>query len=271
VKVIAPSELVAEAALVVAPFWEEVVVIGAAALQIVLADDLGETVANDGEASAVLVTPTHDLDVVIVTPTRDVDLVVKTERAADIVRQPEDAGLEPSQEPYERGFTWIREDLKIQLVRSFHPFAHGAAETMPQNPALSLLDADAHTMAVAFEDAPDVPRLRCATSAALVALKEVAFGRSRPDGVPVERDFHDVYLVVDRRAADLESSYRAASLEVRPRVDHTLTALAEGGEATRAAARQHALITGDENRQDHELAIRRSAVFLQRRLSSTED
>jgi hypothetical protein len=57
VKVVAPSLLLAEAADVLAPFRDRVVVVGATALEIALAD-----------ASAAI------------TPTRDIDVVIPTER-----------------------------------------------------------------------------------------------------------------------------------------------------------------------------------------------
>lgn len=167
-KVIEPASLVREAAEVLAPIWEDVVVIGAAALQILLADDL--------DGSTPRAAATRDLDIAIVTPTRDVDLAVEARLADAIVARLEEAGLEPSEEPYERGYTWIRNDLKIQLVRPFHPFPSGTAGRLPQNPHLSLLARDEHRLVVAFRDARDEPRLQTATEAALVALKQVAAG-----------------------------------------------------------------------------------------------
>lgn len=262
-KVIEPASLVREAAEVLAPIWEDVVVIGAAALQILLADDL--------DGSTLRAAATRDLDIAIVTPTRDVDLAVEARLADAIVARLEEAGLEPSEEPYERGYTWIRNDLKIQLVRPFHPFPSGTAGRLPQNPHLSLLARDEHRLVVAFRNARDEPRLQTATEAALVALKQVAFGRSRPGGEPVERDYHDVHLIVSHRPDALESSYRVADYHVRSLVDNALELLAAGGPATEAAARQQAEITGDRNVAAHERAVVRAAVFMQRRLAGSAD
>jgi hypothetical protein len=56
---------------------------------------------------------------------------------------------------------------------------------------------DVHQLLVAFADEPAAPRLRCANAACLLALKQAAFGRTRPpDDTPVERDFHDAYLLI---------------------------------------------------------------------------
>ena len=267
-KIIEPTPLVADAAKVIAPFWQHVVVIGAAALQIVLADDQGEreeTLTPAGLHAGAQAT--HD-DLAMVTPTRDVDLAVDTELAAEIVAQLEEAGLAPSGEPGETGFTWVRDDLKIQLVRSFHPFPDRVAKRLPANPVMSLLNEEAHRIIVAFEDKPEVPRLQSANAAALIALKQAAFGRTRHDGAPVERDFHDAYLVVAARPDDLERTYRAADYHVRSRVDTALGLLAEGGDATRAAAHQHVLVTGAGDLSEHALSIRRAATFFKRRLAA---
>lgn len=255
-KVIDPSALVREAADVIGPFWQQVVVVGAAALQIVLADSIGRDVRA---------IPTRDLGLVV-TPTRDVDLAVETEQAEGVIVALEDAGLSQSAEAHEQGFTWVRGDLKIQLMRPFHPFPEARVASLPINTVSSELREEAHRDVIAFAEEPGIPRLQSASAAALVALKEAAFGRTRPDNQPVERDYHDVYLVVRDRPADLELSYRPASYHVRSRVDRALATLAEGGEATQAAARQETLITGRGNTREAAENIRRTAVFFQRRL-----
>ncbi len=108
-KVITPTSLLAEAADVLAPVRDEVVVIGAAALQAALAE------------SATLAAATRDVDIVAITPTRDVDVVVPTDRAAAVVAHLEQADMRRSEVDHERSFTWARGDLKVQLVRTFHP------------------------------------------------------------------------------------------------------------------------------------------------------
>ena len=98
-KLITPTPLVAEAADVLAGFRDLVVVVGATAIEVALSD----------------------ADVAI-TPTRDVDVVVPVEEAEAIVSALEADGLRRSDVPHERPFTWVRGDLKVQLVRTFHPF-----------------------------------------------------------------------------------------------------------------------------------------------------
>jgi hypothetical protein len=254
---------------VIAPFWRDVVVIGAAAVQIVLAED----VSAGGEPSGNTPTPvaaTRDLDLLL-TPTRDVDLAVETVEAEAVAQQLEAAGLQLSDEPHERGFTWVRDDdLKIQLVRPFHPFPGPVAERLPQQPAFGLLREPGNRMQIAFAGTPEIERLHSVTAASLIALKQVAFGRTDPDGNPVERDFHDVFLVASERLDELGAAYRLADYHVRTRVDQALAALAAGGEETRAAARQNAQLTGGGSLRAHELSVRRAATFGIRRLAREE-
>jgi hypothetical protein len=103
--------------------------------------------------------------------------------------------MERSTVEHESAFTWVRGDLKVQLVRTFHPFPRGAAKRLPQNQVFGMAANAAHQEVVAFVDGPNVPRLVCANAACLLALKEAAFGRTRPpDGALVERDFHDARI-----------------------------------------------------------------------------
>ena len=97
-----------EAAEVLAPVRDDVIVIGAVAVQVAL----------DGHAVAL-------------TPTRDVDGAVKTDRIDAVVAQLKAAELQPSALPHERGFTWVKGDLKVQLLRPYHPFPKGAAKGLP--------------------------------------------------------------------------------------------------------------------------------------------
>jgi hypothetical protein len=85
VKVVAPSRLLAEAADVLAAVRDDVLVIGAAALEVALPS-----------ASSV-----------VITPTRDVDVVVPVERAAEIVSHLEAADTHRSEVEHERAFTWV--------------------------------------------------------------------------------------------------------------------------------------------------------------------
>jgi hypothetical protein len=186
VKVVQPTRLVAEAAEVLEATRDDVVVVGAAALEIALSD--ADT---------------------FVTPTRDVDVVVPTERVVDVVRELEASGLERSREPHEARFTWVRDELKVQLVRAFHPFPKGVARGLPQNAAFGMASDRAHADQVAFAESPEVPRLWSANAACLLALKQAAFGRKRgPDAEPVERDFHDAYLLLEHAAVEIAAQLR---------------------------------------------------------------
>jgi len=96
-----------------------------------------------------------------------------------------------------------------------------------------------HQDVVAFADDPEAPRLRCANVGCVVALKQAAFGRTRPpDDTPVERDFHDVYLLLFGVPDAVVSELSLAEYEVRTRATDAISQLARGGEATIAAARQ---------------------------------
>jgi DNA-binding NarL/FixJ family response regulator len=75
---------------------DDVVVIGAAALEVALA----------GESS------------VVITPTRDVDVVVPVERAADIVSHLEAKDMRRSEIAHARAFTWRAPEIASELFVS---------------------------------------------------------------------------------------------------------------------------------------------------------
>lgn len=246
-KVVQPTPLVAEAADVLAAIRDDVVVIGAAALEVALSD--ADT---------------------FVTPTRDVDVVVPTEHVAGVVRELESAGLEPSSEAHETRFTWVRDELKVQLVRTFHPFPKGPARGLPGNPVFGMVSHRGHADEIAFADVPDSPRLWCANAACLLALKEAAFGRRRgPDAEPVERDFHDAYLLLEHVAADMEAQLVAASHEIRTRAQSAIRQLLAGDEATAAAGRQMVRLGQASTQREAEAAVRRAAVRADRVLGQS--
>jgi hypothetical protein len=216
-KVIAPGRLLAEAADILANVRDEVVVVGAAAIEVALDDALDETV----------------------TPTRDVDIVVPTERVAIVVGELEAAGLCRSDLAHERGFTWVRDDLKVQLVRTFHPFPRAPARSLSANPVFGMAANAAHQTDIAFSSAPTELRLRCANAACLIALKQAAFGRTRPPhDTPVDRDYHDVHLLLAGVPDIVVSQLAVCGHEVRTRVSDAIAQLAGGGPAPIAAARQ---------------------------------
>lgn len=124
-KIVTASRLLREAADVLEPIRDDVVVIGALAVQIAL----------DG----------HDVALAV---TRDVDAGVATDAVGRVVEQLERSGLRRSELPHEQGFTWIRGDLKVQLLRPFHPF--------PPKPAVGPARQQPHSRVGA------TPRPRCA-------------------------------------------------------------------------------------------------------------
>jgi hypothetical protein len=245
VKVLSPTRLVAEAADVLEPIHDLVVVVGAAALEVALAEDA----------------------FVAITPTRDVDVVIPTEQASRIVAVLEAAELTRSEVPHERAFTWVRGDLKVQLVRSFHPFPKPPASALPENPVFGMAARPAHQVLVAFAEDPLRPRLRCANAACTLALKQAAFGRSRPtDEMPVERDYHDAYLLISAAADAVVTELTSAEHEVRQRSLTAISQLAAGEAATLAAARQIVKLGTAPSQRAAEDAVRRAAVQIQRRL-----
>lgn len=249
-KVITPTALAAEAAEVLRPHRDDVVVVGATAIEIGLAE------AREFS----------------ITPTRDVDVVVPVERAAAVIERLEGpaVGMTRSELAHERGFTWERDGLKVQLVRTFHPHAKPPVVALPANPAFGMASIAQHQIAVAFDDAPGEVRLRCANAACLIGLKQAAFGRTRfgASGV-VERDYHDAYLLMAAVPEDVAAGYAVAEYEVRSRVRRAVAALAGGGAETIAAAREmRRLDSGVESQRQAEQQVRRAALRMQRRLDA---
>lgn len=110
-RVVTPTRLLLDAAAILEPIRDEVVVIGA----------LGVQIALDG----------HD---VALTPTRDIDAGVETEAVDRVVAHLEENGLRHSELPHERSFTWVNDDVAIaaaarELVSSGHQGTQLAAET----------------------------------------------------------------------------------------------------------------------------------------------
>lgn len=246
-KAVVATRLLAEAAEVLGPVKDSVVVVGAAALEVALADSAG----------------------VVITPTRDVDVVVPVDRAKEVVTHLESAELKRSDEPHERAFTWVRGDLKVQLVRTFHPFPKPPARGLPANPVFGMAAQTAHQTVVAFADTPDEPRLRCANAACLLALKQAAFGRTRPpSGAAVERDYHDAYLLIAAAADAVAAEFATAQPEVRRRGSEAIALLAAGGKQTEAAGRQIVRLQMAPSQRLAEAEVRRAARLMQRRLEA---
>jgi hypothetical protein len=240
VRVVRASDLMREAAEVLAPVRDDVVVIGAIAVQVAL----------DGHSVALM-------------PTRDVDAAVKTEAVERVVAQLRAAQLQPSPLVHERDFTWVKGDLKVQLLRPFHPFPKGAAKGLPVSNLIPELDRFREL--VAFEDSPETPRFWVATAAALVGLKEAAFGRTRHDGERVDRDFSDVALLLDRRGEEI-----AAEVRDTPAMLACVRTAAErliADEGASAAAARELEKTGEyDTERAAEIAVRRAAERFRRLL-----
>ena len=244
-RVVTPSRLLGEAAEVLAPVWKDVVVVGAAALDVALA-----------EAA------------VAITPTRDVDVVVPVASASEVVRHLEASDMRPSETPHERGFTWIRGDLKMQLVRTFHPFPEPAARPLPANPVFDIATRSECQSVVAFAGAPRAARLLCANAGCLLALKQAAFGRRRAtDDTPVDRDFHDAYLLIASVPDRVVDDMMVGGYEVRTRASDAIDQLAGGGHATQAAGRQIVRLRAADTQREAEAAVRRAAARIQRRIA----
>jgi hypothetical protein len=247
VRILDPTPFIAEAAHVLAVVRDEVVIVGAAALEVALAEEKR----------------------LAITPTRDVDVVVPTERAEVVISLLEAADMDRSEVPHERGFTWVRGDLKVQLVRTFHPFPTPPARKLPGNPVFGMARGPAHQVRVAFADDPIRHRLTCANAACLLALKQAAFGRTRPtDDEPVERDFHDAFLLISGVPNSLVDELRVAGHEVRHRAADAIAQLAAGANATAAAGRQMVRLGDSSTQRVAEAEVRRAASRIQRTLDA---
>jgi hypothetical protein len=238
VRIVTPSPLLRDVAEILKPVRSDVTVIGAVAVQIAL----------DG----------HD---VALSPTGDIDAGTSVERAAEVVRHLESRGFRRSDEPHERSFTWIGENLKVQLVRSFHPFAKPPAKGLPVNNLVNELVR--YRWSVAFEEDPEDALFWAATPAALVALKEAAFGRTRPaTDEPVHRDFSDVALLLDNEGERIVGEV-ASDSQMRARVLRAAERLRGEPEALEGAVRQ-LVATGQEQtpREAEAMVVRAVGDFI---------
>jgi hypothetical protein len=232
VRVVAPTQLLREAAAILEPVRSDVVVIGALAVQIAL----------DG----------HE---VALTPTGDIDAGTSVESVDRVVAHLEQSGLHRSELAHERTFTWVKDDVKVQLIRSFHPFPKGVAGGLPVNNLIRELDE--HRWFVGFEDDPTRGYFWAARPAALVALKEAAFGRTRPTGDPVDRDFSDVVLLLDRLGEQIFGEIADAP-QLRGRVLRAAETLNASHEAATAAARELVATGHDDTQRAAEATVARA-------------
>lgn len=237
-RVVRPNALLRAAAEILQPVRSDITVIGAVAVQIAL----------DGRDIAL-------------TPTGDIDAGTSAELATRVVRHLESSGLRRSDEPHERSFTWVGGGLKVQLVRPFHPFAKPPAKGLPINNLVNELVA--YRWGVAFEEAPGEVLFWAATPAAVVALKEAAFGRTRPvTDEPVDRDFSDVALLLDNEG-ELIAREVAADPQMRARVLRAAERL-QGEAGARDAAVRQLVATGQEQtpREADAMVVRACGDFI---------
>lgn len=192
--------------------------------------------------------------------------MIPPERANALVDRLESAGFTRSAVPHEAAFTWERGAVKVQLLRTFHPFPSGAAQRLPVNSAFGMATDPANHAVVAFEDRPAAGRLTCATPLCLVALKQAAFGRRRAGSAgPVRRDYHDVHLLLRHCGDELVRDFTRATPEVRRRALSAAATLAADAEACFAAATESVAL-GAESVRAAEIEIRRTAEQMLHRL-----
>lgn len=246
-KVVPPTRLLGDAADILDGIRDHVVIVGAAALEVALLDAADSTI----------------------TPTRDVDMVICAEAAQEVIAHLEASGMQPSDLPYEKNFTWVRYELKVQLVRSFRPFPSPSAKKLPENPVFDLAANPAHQVEIAFEEHPDQAVARLANSACLLALKQAAFGRRRPpENSVVQRDYHDAYLLVSSVAESILEELARADSALRRWAEKAVLDLASGAEPTRAAARQMVELGQARTQRAAEAEVRRAANRMQKLMKS---
>lgn len=242
-KVVAPTHLLREAAAILEPIRDDMVVIGALAVQIAL----------DG----------HD---VALTPTMDVDAGISIEKVDQIVAHLESEGMQGSNLPHERGFTWVKGDVKVQLIRAFHPFPRGTADGLPVNNMVSELDE--HKWLIALEGDPARGCMWAVRPAALIGLKEQAFGRTRTSGEPVDRDFSDALVLMDRLGEQIAEELAAAP-QMRGRVRRAAETLSTDSNAAAAAARELVATGEEESRRSAEATVARATRNILRELEAS--
>lgn len=244
-KILTPTPLMRDAAAVLEAVRDDLVVIGAVAVQVALA---GHEVA--------------------VTPTRDVDAGVANDAVERVVAHLERQGMRRSEAAHERAFTWIKDELKIRLLRKFEPFPRGASRGLPVSNMLGELSV--HRVLVAFTDEPERGRFWAASPAGLIGLKEAAFGRTRHSGEPVDRDFSDVALLIDRLGDEIVDEIRGPS-PMRSRAIRAARRLCSEDEAIDAAARELARTSAYDTEREAALAVQRACRRLLQRLGVPAD
>jgi hypothetical protein len=114
-----------------------------------------------------------------------------------------------------------------------------------------LPELERHRWLVAFEEAPEEGHFWAARPGALVGLKESAFGRTRPSGEKVDRDFSDVVILLDNEAERIVEE-AGKDGQMRTRVVRAARRLAEEPEAKAAAV--HELVASGYSASPREAA-----------------
>jgi hypothetical protein len=118
---------------------------------------------------------------------------------------------------------------------------------------------------VAFDTDPEIGRFWAASPAALVGLKEAAFGRTRFSGEPVDRDFSDVASLFDRLGEEIAAEVSAAPV-MRVRVLRAAERLLNDEAALTAAARELVASGQEQDHRTAEAGVRRAARGFLRRV-----
>ncbi|HEV2773028.1 MAG TPA: hypothetical protein VGV57_09430 [Thermoleophilaceae bacterium] len=241
-KVLEPTALMRQAADVLDGVTSEVVVIGAVALEVALAGRQARSAA-----------------------TLDVDGAVSIASAPAVIARLEEAGLKASKEPRERGFTWLREGLKIQLIRPPARVSRPPVSGLVANTNVSL--AEKYRESVAFPERPEDPRLVVARPAAVLALKGHAFGRTGPKGGVVERDYHDAFLLIAHVGEEIAAEYGATDDgQLRGLVRKAVTDL-QLEPARQALRNQVTRLEPDVSAREADLRLTRAVRSFSRRLA----
>ena len=231
-----------DAAEVLADASSQVVVIGAVALEAALA-------GRDARSAA----------------TTDVDCAVTVESAPQVIDHLEGAGMKRSDVPHERPFTWVRNGLKVQLIRPPARMVKPPTSELVANTHFGL--AEKYRENVAFLERPDEPRLVVARPAAVLALKRHAFGRTRAaDGSLVERDYHDAYLLMAHVGEEIAAEYNATDDgELRGLIRKSIEEL-QTDEAREAGRNQITRLEPGVSRREADLRLTRAVKSFERRL-----
>jgi hypothetical protein len=106
-----------------------------------------------------------------------------------------------------------------------------------------------------------------ARPAAILALKADAFGRTRPDGRLVERDYHDAFLLIEQCGEEIATEYRATDDgQLKGLVRKAIDDL-EGERARRAVFNQIMRLEPDVSPREAQARLIRAMRAFKRRLS----